>query len=174
MYFSFKLGSFHWQFNDVSIPFLCHLGIKIIFQVALRRQQAQEENEQRQIQSLMLNANLPNISNPANQLPNLPPSLKSQLQQANLKHNSSLLAREGETPTSESEEINITTSRSQNSSPVMSQNHVAMANVGFHGLGESKSDDEANRLTRKRTLEPIESDSGKNSTSFFIHFRSFW
>ena len=137
-----------------------------MFQVALRRQQAQEENEQRQIQSLMLNANLPNISNPANQLPNLPPSLKSQLQQANLKHNSSLLAREGETPTSESEEINITTSRSQNSSPVMSQNHVAMATVGFHGLGESKSDDEANRLTRKRTLEPSESDSGKNFISF--------
>ena len=144
-----------------------------MFQVALRRQQAQEENEQRQIQSLMLNANLPNISNPANQLPNLPPSLKSQLQQANLKHNSSLLAREGETPTSESEEINITTSRSQNSSPVMSQNHVAMATVGFHGLGESKSDDEANRLTRKRTLEPIESDSGKNFCSFWLIFGHF-
>ena len=133
--------------------------------MALRRQQAQEENEQRQIQSLMLNANLPSMSNPAvsNQLPNLPPSLKSQLQQANLKHNSSLRAQlEGqETPTSESEEINITTSRSQNSSPMISQNPVAMATVGFHGLGESKSDDEANRLTRKRTLEPIESDSGK-------------
>ena len=129
--------------------------------MALRRQQAQEENEQRQIQSLMLNANLPSMSNPANQLPNLPPSLKSQLQQANLKHNSSLRALDGETPTSESEEINITTSRSQNSSPIISQNPVAMATVGFHGLGESKSDDEANRLTRKRTLEPIESDPGK-------------
>ena len=133
----------------------------------MRRQQAQEENEQRQIQSLMLNANLPSMSNPANQLPNLPPSLKSQLRQANLKHGSPLRALEGETPTSESEEINITTSRSQNSSPMISQNPVAMATVGFHGLGESKSDDEANRLTRKRTLEPIESDSGKKS-----HFRS--
>ena len=134
--------------------------------MALRRQQAQEENEQRQIQSLMLNANLPSMSNPGNQLPNLPPSLKSQLQQANLKHNSSLRALDGETPTSESEEINITTSRSQNSSPMISQNPVAIAaTVGFHGLGESKSDDEANRLTRKRTLEPIESDSGNY---FFI------
>ena len=141
--------------------------------MALRRQQAQEENEQRQIQSLMLNANLPSMSNQvSNQLPNLPPSLKSQLQQANLKHNSSLRAQlDGETPTSESEEINITTSRSQNSSPMISQNPVAMATVGFHGLGESKSDDEANRLTRKRTLEPIESDSGKK-LSFLINFGS--
>ena len=153
--------------------------------MALRRQQAQEENEQRQIQSLMLNANLPSMSaNQAvsNQLPNLPPSLKSQLQQANLKHNSSLRAQlEGqETPTSESEEINITTSRSQNSSPMISQNPVAMATVGFHGLGESKSDDEANRLTRKRTLEPIESDSGKKchflsiSVQFWVKKGHFW
>ena len=139
--------------------------------MALRRQQAQEENEQRQIQSLMLNANLPNMT-AANQLPNLPPSLKSQLQQANLKHNSSLMAsREGETPTSESEEINITTSRSQNSSPMISQNPVAMATVGFHSLGESKSDDEANRLTRKRTLEPIESDSGKKMSFWSIRVK---
>ena len=54
---------------------------------------------------------------------------------------------------------------------MISQNPVAMATVGFHGLGESKSDDEANRLTRKRTLEPIESDSGKK-LSFLINFGS--
>ena len=57
---------------------------------------------------------------------------------------------------------------------MISQNPVAMATVGFHGLGESKSDDEANRLTRKRTLEPIESDSGKKNCHFWSISGQFW